>query len=94
MAESIAEKLAALRVARTQVNGDNYAVSEQQSQPRIYLPTGGLSIHDDVFRAFLEQSGRDDIDCLMTRPVDERGEIIRRVEINTKVIMRFLDVDN
>ena len=87
--ESIADKLAALRAARTQPL-DSYAVSDQ-SQPRVYLPTGGLSIHDDVFIAHLQNAGRDDIDYLMTRPVDERGEILRRIEINPQEIMMFCD---
>ena len=93
MAISIADKLAALRAARAQPL-DSYAVTAESVDNRVYLPDGSLSIHDDIFRAFLEQSGRDDIDYLMTRPVDERGEILRRIEINPREIMRFLDADN
>ena len=93
MAISIADKLAALRAARTQAkDGDNYAVSDgNATQPRIYLPDGSLSIHDDVFRAHLELAGRDDIGFLLSRSLDERGAILNAVEINPKIIMRFCD---
>ena len=95
MAISIADKLAALRAARTQAkdgDGDNYAVSDgNDTQSRIYLPDGSLSIHDDVFRAHLELAGRDDIEYLLTRPLDERGAILNAVELNPKIEMAFYD---
>ena len=93
MAISIADKLAALRAARNQSkDGDSYAVSDgNATQPRIYLPDGSLSIHDDIFRAHLELAGRTDIEYLMTRGVDERGAILNDVELNPKIIMTFYD---
>ena len=95
MAISIADKLAALRAARTQAkdgDGDNYAVSDgNDTQSRIYLPDGSLSIHDDVFRAHLELAGRDDIEYLLTRPLDERWAILNAVELNPKIEMTFYD---
>jgi len=91
MAISIADKLAALRAARDKLkDGDSYAVVMQYHHlPRIYLRDGSLSIHDDIFRAHLENAGRDDIEFLMTRPVDERGAILH--EINQKIEMTFYD---
>ena len=90
---SIADKLAALRAARNQAkDGDSYAVSDGiATRPRIYLPDGSLSIHDDVFRAHLELAGRTDIEFLLNRPLDERGAILNAVEINPKIEMTFYD---
>ena len=90
---SIADKLAALRAARTQPqDGDNYAVSDgNDTRPRIYLPDGSLSIHDDIFIAHLQNAGRDDIEFLLSRPVDERGAILTAVELNPKIEMTFYD---
>ena len=92
MAISIADKLAALRAARTQPkDGDNYAVTAESVDNRIYLPDGTLSMHDDVFIAHLELAGRDDIKFLLNRPVSERKAILQMVELNNNVVMKFLD---
>ena len=93
MAISIADKLAALRAARNQPqDGDSYTDNSiVDTQPRIYLPDGSLSIHDDVFRAHLELAGRDDIKFLLSRPLDERGAILNAVELNPKIEMTFYD---
>jgi hypothetical protein len=87
MATNIADKLAALRAARKvtpQTGGDS---------ERITLPDGSLSIHDDVFISNLQNAGRDDIEFLLTRPVDEREAILQAVELNQLIQMRFLDYD-
>jgi len=95
MTISLAEKLAALRAARNQLqDDDSYAVIDGiESQPRITLPDGSLSIHDDVFMVHLGLAGRTDIGFLLSRPVDERGAILKAVDNNPKIEMRFLDVD-
>ena len=93
MAISIADKLADLRAARNKPqDGDNYTDNGiVDTQPRIYLPDGSLSIHDDVFIAHLQNAGRNDIEFLLSRPLDERGAILQAVELNPKIEMTFYD---
>ena len=85
---SIAEKLAALRAARNKTTEyDSYASAVEVE--RVTLPNGLLSVHRDIYKAHLENAGRNDIDFLLSRPADEWDEILQAVERDNNVIMSF-----
>lgn len=78
---SIAERLAALRAA---------SVTQKEPEADNFDDSGEWYIHLDIFRAFLENRGRTDVDFLCSRPRDERKAIMDAVERDNQAVMRFL----